>query len=95
MPKRYRLPKPKPGEFIVRWSRVPLESRAPEICYVWGDGVPNRDKHLFHIYFCMDRPKFGAACQVDPSFAKELELAGYDMDTLRFSIRKKVVDVVD
>lgn len=88
MKKRYRLPKPKPGELRLAWGKIPNESSAPELCYIWGDGVPAGDKHLLHRYFSVERPRYGS--EVDPSFLEALEARGYDLSTISFSIRKKV-----
>jgi hypothetical protein len=87
MPKRWREPKAKPGELIARWGKV---DGVTDICIAAnGDGVvAGADKNLLWNVIC--GPRYGfIPSREGPSFLKELELRGYDLTTLRFSVMKK------
>lgn len=97
--KRYRSPKPKPGELIAQWGKLPHNN--PDLCYFWGPGVHKADSHLLHNTLAskvcrtnFDRDKTQPlsllnATTYDPSFLEELEARGYDVTTLRVYVRKK------
>ena len=93
MAKRYRRPKVENGEIKFQKGKVDGDV---DICIFYGDDVPRRDRSLVMIAFGsakmhIDREKeFGVS--FSPSFIEELETRGYDMDTLRFSIKKKIKD---
>ena len=54
----------------------------------FGDGVPRCDRALVFNTLCSDRYGFNST-KPDPSFIEELELRGYDLETLKFSIERK------
>jgi hypothetical protein len=57
---------------------------------VWGEGCGKRDGALLHYLLCSKRMNWrGGKPNVEPSFLEELEARGYDLTTLRFSVRKK------
>jgi len=62
------------------WSK-----KEKDAMYCWPDN--SADGHLLHWYF---DPSRGSPNE-KPSLYKELEARGYDLSTLRFSIKKKVV----
>jgi hypothetical protein len=91
------------GVLSMRWSK-----RENDLLYEWGDGCKKADSSLLHHVIGCERQRFdfdakkrGDAIPItwDPSFVKELELRGYDLTTLKFSVRKRelplTVDAVD
>lgn len=93
--KRVRTPTPKDDTLIVAWGRTDSYS-APSLVYVY----PNRDikcdsrvvmealegprhEHSFETYPNM---------KTIPSLIEELESRGYDITTLRLTIKKKKAD---
>ena len=98
MTRRWRTPKAKPGELKAQWGRVDGDS--PDFVYAWGPGVEKADARLLHgIFGCKqirlafseaDRAKSGGLpYYFDSTALEELEERGYDLTTLKFSIRKK------
>ena len=89
--KRLRKPKLKDGELRVYWGRLPHDS--PDIIYAWqGDPEMRRDTRLLHVVFGCETPdpfEQPLFSKMNPSFIKELELRGYDISTIKFSIMKK------
>ena len=89
--KRCRKPTAKPNELKVEWGKLPHEN--PDIIYCWGENVPKVDSRYLHWIFGCEHP----SGQVDdkgliiwdPSVLDELEKRGYDLTTLKFSIKKK------
>ena len=90
--KRYRRPKVIEGQIKVQKGRI--DGDHPEMCIFYGDGVPRCDRALVMNALCLERqhtdlstlkPKF------EPSLLDELEKRGYDLDTLQFSIKRKVI----
>lgn len=57
----------------------PERGAEPDMCYDWGEGCSRRDARLLSATFS---PVGGN------DLFKELESRGYDLKTLRFSIRK-------
>lgn len=91
MRKRYHTPKAKPGELRALYGKADRWS-GPDVCYVWGEGVPGCDARLLHSTLSnkrltLDFPNAGH--KFEQSFVDELEERGYDITTLRFSIQKK------
>ncbi len=90
--KRYRAPRAKTGELKAQWGKLPGDN--PDVCYVWGDGSNKRDAHLLHNFLTEKRMRFpignepGRFAYAD-SFMEELKARGYDLTTLKFSIRKQ------
>lgn len=86
--RRWRAPTAKPGELVMRWGRLPNE--APGTCFAAGDGLSKRDMALLHYMLASKRMRWKeGAPTFEPSFLEELEARGYDLTTLRFSVRKK------
>lgn len=72
----------KPGEITVIWGRVERRE-APSLVYEWRGshemkGTANLMTHVFE----------GLDVGYGRTLAKELESRGYDLTTLRFSVRK-------
>ena len=83
--KRYRRPKVKTGQIKAQMGVV---DGYVDKCIFFGDDVPRCDRALVMNVLFADR--FDAlAREVSPSLVDELELRGYDLDTLKFSIEKK------
>ena len=69
--------KPKCPQLSARWSR-----REKDILFDWDDGIGKPDGHLLYYYLC---------CLTSPdgkTLVGELKARGYDITTLRFSVRK-------
>jgi hypothetical protein len=86
--KRVRIPSAKPGELKMCWGRE-RRGEPPELILCYGEGAGKRDANLMHYHLCTDRPTFDPRNRFDPSFINELEARGYDITTLKFSIKKK------
>lgn len=80
----------KPGQLKAQWGRVDRWSDK-DVCYIWGDGVPKCDSRLLHSVLSTQRMrlKIEGGHDFEPSFLEELEVRGYDITTIRFSIQKK------
>ncbi len=97
-PKRYRQPRPKPGQLKIQWGKLAGEDE--DMLYAHGGGPPEgnatrADGRFISFCISMPRPRvnFDGGCpQFDPSMLEELEHRGYDIKTLKFSIEKKGVD---
>lgn len=90
MKKRYRTLKAKPGELRAYYGMA--DGEGPDICYAHGDGVSRSDARLLHSTLSGDRMTLdfpGIGHRFDPSFIDELESRGYDITTLRFSVKKQ------
>lgn len=70
--------------------------KQPELRVVWSKREEDllfhfngqkADSHLIHSMLCAERLKLDG--EFERSFVHELEARGYDVKTLRFSIRKK------
>lgn len=88
--KRYRRPKTKDGQIIVRRGKIDGDV---DMCIFFGDGVPRCDRALVIDALCSKRQRTDLSTMrpvFDPSLMNELDERGYDIDTLRFSIQKKV-----
>ena len=92
MKKRITTPVAKPGELIARWGRVDRHS-APSIVYAYPDRSGKSDSRV--LCDAIEGPRcspsstpFGGY-DVNPSLVEELESRGYDITTLRISIKKK------
>ncbi len=77
--RRTPIPKYRPGELYAQWGRCDRHAR-PDVCAV---GLRS-DTALFLNAFCFQSILGGK------TFIGELESRGYDITTLKFSIRKKV-----
>lgn len=89
--KRFRRPKLKDGELRMYWGKLPGD--CPDIIFSWqGDWSMKRDSRFLHYALASDRPDPFAQpifSKMNPSFIKELEMRGYDITTIKFSIMKK------
>ena len=84
--KRYRAPKAKPGELLLKYGKLPNDH--PDVCIAWGgEGADKRDANLIFNTLCDDRYKFNST-ETDCSLVEELKKRGYDITTIKFSIRK-------
>ncbi len=59
-----------------------------DMCIYYGDNTPRCDRALVMYMLCSERLNYGGG--VEPSFIDDLESRGYDLDTLKFSIEKKI-----
>jgi len=91
-PKRYRQPKQIPNTIKLQWGKLPHDS--PDIVCAWGNGCHKSDaNYLLHAItgdrmtsdFSGSTPRW----KPEKSVLKELEIRGYDITTLKFSIQKK------
>lgn len=87
--RRWRAPTAKPGELLMRYGKLPGDE--PELCMAWGEGTSKRDAILLHAVINSPRPRLDSKTPFSPSLVEELEARGYDITTLKFSIRKKEV----
>lgn len=91
--KRLRKPKLKNGELRMYWGREPHDS--PDVMLAWqGDQRMKRDTNMLHSVMCSKRPDLFAKplfSKMNLSMIEELEMRGYDLTTLKFSIMKKPV----
>lgn len=81
MKKRYRRPTVRDGQIKVQRGRLDGEV---DMCIFYGDNTPRCDQALVMNLFFSSRYNYEY-----PSFIEELELRGYDLDTLKFSIERK------
>ena len=90
--KRLRTPKLQTGELRMYWGRE-SHGRAPDIMLAWqGDSSMERDTQLLHYMMCSKHPDPSAKplfSVMRPSLMEELDARGYDLTTLKFSIKKK------
>lgn len=92
MTRKKRAPVARPGELRVGWG-VAERGDSEDVCYVWGgEGASKSDAYLLHNAIgssrfspSFERPRY----TVEPSLLEELAERGYDLSTLRISIRKK------
>lgn len=83
-----RIPKAKPGELLVKWG-IPERKDRPDVVFSWGAGTSKRDANLLMNVFGGER--FGPSIiqtETEPSLLDELKARGYDITTIRFSIKK-------
>lgn len=90
--KRLRTPKLEDGELRIYWGREPRGY--PEIMFAWqGDRAMKRDTNLLHYVMCSKKPKINLGkidwSVMEPSLFEELDARGYDLTTLKFSVKKK------
>lgn len=79
--KRRRAPRAKPGELRAVWAKS-VEGR--DLHFIRGEGVPRADGAL--LCHALTSKHYTTD---ERSLAEELHRRGYDLTTLRFSIRKK------
>lgn len=96
-PRRYRARKVKPGQLVMYYGKLPGDS--PDVVYAWGgDGAGKRHGNLLswlmggpriELLFGEDREKAHRDWRHGRSILEELDAAGFDLTTLRFSIEIK------
>ena len=84
MKKIYRRPKLKEGQMVFQRGKIDGEI---DMCIFWDD-IPSCDKSLVLYYLASENINYSGGQM--KSLIQELEERGYDLDTLRFSIQKKV-----
>jgi len=72
----------------IKMQRGRVDGDDPDMCIFYGDDVPRCDRALVMNTFCFDTLTWDK--KVRPSFIEELERRGYDLETLQFSIKRKV-----
>ncbi len=83
--KRYRAPKVVEGQMKVQMGKLDGDV---DMCIFYGDNTPRCNRALVMNTLCSE--KLDWKSELRPSFIDELDKRGYDLDTLRFSIKKKV-----
>jgi hypothetical protein len=79
---RPRSPTAKPGELKAGWAKV--DGNSPSVAYVWGgNGAQKPDARIL----CAALEEVHV--HTGKSLVEELEIRGYDLSTLRFSIKMK------
>lgn len=86
MKKRYRRKHAKPGELLAYYGKADSYGD-PDLCYAWGEGCQKADSRL--VDYALHRKDYDVFGTYHPSFIEELEKRGYDITTLKFSIKKK------
>jgi hypothetical protein len=89
-PRRFRPQHAKPGELRAYYGRA--EGVGPDVCFANGPGTDRADRRLLHDALACKRPDVDIVSgwqRQNPSLLDELERRGYDLTTLRFSVRKK------
>ena len=75
------------------WGKLPHDN--PDVVIEWkGDSSMKRDSNFLFYELCNEKPDIREKplfSKMKPSFIEELELRGYDITTLKFSIMKKQV----
>lgn len=90
--KRWRAPVAKPGELKIVYGRADRYNE-PDICVAWGaNGADKSDART--ALHALTEKRMGYAfpsmtIEERPSLIEELAARGYDITTLRFSIRMK------
>jgi hypothetical protein len=75
-------------------QRARIDGDAPDTCIFYGDNVPRADRALVMNVFCLERQHTDLSTlqpRFEPSLIDELDSRGYDLDTLRFSIKRKEI----
>jgi hypothetical protein len=90
--KRLREPILKNGELRIYWGCDPHD-KTPDVMFAWqGDGTMKRDSYLLHYMMAGKHPDpyvTPVFSKMRPSLLEELDARGYDLTTLKFSIKKK------
>lgn len=84
--KRYREPKPKPNTLELKWGK--LRHDHPDILVIWGEGCAKADSRLL-LSALTSRTYDPGTYNASPGLIEELKTRGYDIETIRFSIKKK------
>ena len=83
MGKRVSVPQAKVGQLIAKWGR-PSKGEDPDLCYAWGGGGADKSDSRCLMGALEDAPTSSGL-----GLRAELELRGYDISTLRFTINLK------
>lgn len=91
MSKRLGQPKKTPGMLKFQWGK--LRDEAPDYLCSWGPGCSRADAGLILDMLTNQRP-FASVHRPESnpyaeSLAQELDRRGYDITTIKFSIKKK------
>jgi len=79
------------GAISVRWGKPDRHSE-PSLVYSWGGGNGTKAAARIISYAIENKrfaPNFDGTCAVEPSLVEELEARGFDLTTLRISIKMK------
>ena len=90
MSKIYRRPKVHAKQIKMQRGKV---DGYLDICAFFGDEILRCDRALLMNAFCSERLRLNLSTtkyEFDKSLIEELETRGYDIDTLKLSIEKKV-----
>jgi hypothetical protein len=97
MAKRYRIRMPKPNTLESYYGKA--EDGNVDVCFAHGPGCEKADARLVYSVLATKqcRPAWPTDKEWDtpfphvwePSFLDELDARGYDLTTLKFSIKKK------
>lgn len=85
--KRWGRPKMQDGKLDVWFGR--LHGDGPDLCVQSGEGCGGSSTRGFVLGFFTGGHPHSGAQGFEQSFLKEMETRGFDISTLRFSIRKK------
>lgn len=85
--KKYRRPKVIEG--AIKFQRGKCDGEV-DMCVFYGDNVPRCDRALVMNLFTSEQLTWDM--KIRPSFIAELESRGYDLDTLKFSIERKILN---
>lgn len=86
--KTYRRPKVLEGQ--MKFQRGKIDGDV-DMCIFYGDSIPRCDRALVMNAFGSGHYSLSTK-KTMPSFLEELEARGYDLDTLKFTIKKKSND---
>jgi hypothetical protein len=78
-----RYPKPKDNTITLEWGKF---EDGVDVGVTWGDGCSSRDSNLLLHAICKPRVSIGNV--MEQSVIKELQDRGYDITTMKFSIKK-------
>lgn len=87
--KRYRRPKVIEGQIKMQKGKIDGDI---DMCIFYGDNVPRCDRALVMNALCSKRQYTDLSAKhprFEPSLVDDLEKRGYDLDTLKFSIKRK------
>ena len=87
MPKRFRRPVLKDGELQMYYGKLPKDQ--PDVIIDWR-GQPDMKRDSYYLYLALCCPRRLEGLKFEPSFLDELKARGYDIQTIKFSIKKKV-----
>ena len=80
---RYRRPLVKDGEIKLQMGKIEGET---DMCIFYGDNVPRADRALMFSYICSENFNYSGGERL--SLIEELKVRGYDLNTLKISIKK-------